>query len=451
MAGGAFLGRPEDEAFLRSAHGDWAIGPDPDVGLFTGAFSSVYGGVKHGLDVAGAFAADTLTDPIKAVAPNFVDDWLDGQRREVHQNLADSRADPRSIGTIGQAVHALGTVATEGAIGAVVGGVAGPLGAKAGAVSAIGALSAYDKYDELIMAGVDDSTAMKVAGVTGAVMGVGAMLPAFLGSTLSKQVASGIGLNVGLGFAERGGSSAILEDAGYKDMADHYKMLDGSAIAVDAILGAFFPLGARVLNRVSLREVDTAMDANRTVSDQLRDPGLQTKPENIDAKAAADVEIARQLVEENRTPDAIEVPRGVMDETVPNPAILNITESAARAVDDLITSEGGASLKDIDSVFTRIADVYGRRDAAVREQQAAPKEQPVASEKMDDETIIENASDRAVTETIEKDPLRQVLDDEGQVRNAKDFVEEAKRNLEDQQKEASLYKVAIACAIGVGE
>lgn len=451
MAGGAFLGRPEDEAFLRSSYGSWSNGPDPDVGLFTGAFISTYGGVKHGLDVAGAFAADTLTDPLKKIAPDFVDDWLDEQRREVHQNLVDSRADPRSIGVVGQAIHALGTVATEGTVGAVIGGVAGPLGAKAGAVTAIGAMSAYDKYDELVMAGVDDSTAMKVAGVTGAVMSAGALLPAFLGSTLSKQVASGIGLNVGLGFAERGGSSAILEDAGYKDMAEHYKMLDGSAIAVDAVLGAFFPLGARVINKVSLREVDTAMDANRTVSEQLRDPGLQTKPENIDAKAAADAEVARQLVEEGRTPDNIDIPARVMDETVPNPAVLDLTERAAKAVDDLITSEGGASLIEIDNLFNKIKDVYSRRESVVTKQNEVKRDQTVAAEKMNDEAVIEDASDRVVAETLEKDPLLQVLDDDGRERNASEFIEEARMVLEDQQKEASLYKVAIACAIGVGE
>jgi hypothetical protein len=463
MAGGVFLGRPNDEALTRSVYGEWAAGPDPDAGLFSGAFTAPFIGMKHGLDVAAAVTSDYLTEPLKEITPDFMDDWLDGQRREAHRNMVESRSDPKSMGAIGQALHAIGSVGVEGALGAVPGAfvgvaTAGPagaaVGAKTGAVTSIGALSAYDKYEELRLQGVDDSTAAKVAGITGSVMGVGAMLPAFMGQTLTKQIASGVGINVGLGFVERGGSAEVLKGAGYTEMAEHYQMLDGTAVLIDAALGAFFPLGGRVISRMSSRGVDVAMDANRTVNDQLRDPGLQTTPEGIDAKAAADAEVSRQIMEEGRTPDAIEVPPGVMDDTVPSPAIGELTARAARVMDELTVSEGGAPMAITESIFHTIKEAHRHTDDAVRkhEPQAkrVPDEQRVPPEKMDDQAIIDESMEQSVNKIVEEDPLRTVIDDEGRERAAGEFVAEAKKVLEDQHKEAALYKVAISCAIGVG-
>ena len=175
-----------------------------EAGLFEGALTAPAIGVKHGLDVAASALAEAATPILKEITPDSMASWWDEQRRLAAESMKETRTDPRTVGAVGQIGHALGSVLTMGTIGA-------PLGI-AGSVAAIGGLSGYDKYAELIDQGVDETTAAKVAGITGTVMGVGAALPPFLGGTIAKQIASGIGINVGLGFAERGGSAAILED-----------------------------------------------------------------------------------------------------------------------------------------------------------------------------------------------------------------------------------------------
>jgi len=419
---------------------------EEEPGFFDGSLASPVVGLKHGLDVAASALSDVGTPILKEITPDSMASWWDEQRRMTHQSMKDTRTDPRTTGTLGQLGHAVGSIVSMGAIGGLT---AGPVGA----VGAIGSLSGYDKYNELRDQGVDAGTAAQVGGITGTVMGVGAALPAFLGGTLTKQIASGVGINVGLGIAERGGSAAVLEDQ-YPEIAQHYQMLDGTALAIDAVLGAAFPLGARALRAYdpTTAHVDDALAANRTVQEQTRDPALQTTLDGIERQRMAADEVTRQIVEEGRPLSDIEIPSRLMDDTVPNNHIGEITAQAARAIDELMVQEGGAGLRNVEADIAAVAAAFKSADDAVMpapkplEDGAAPKTPPP-----DAEVTPDQFTRSAAQEILNADPNMKAILEDGKEVNARQMIDEAEVKYQQEKREASLFKVAIACAIGVGE
>jgi hypothetical protein len=52
---------------------------------------------------------------------------------------------------------------------------------------------------------------------------------------------------------------------------------------------------------------------------------------------------------------------------------------------------------------------------------------------------------------IESDPTMTVMDENGNAVVAKDLLDQAETKFQQETKEADLFKVAVACAIGVGE
>lgn len=331
--------------------------PDPrEAGVFEGALTSPFVGVKHAWDIGAAGLADAVMPTLEKYTPEAASDWLKEQRAVAYNSMKETRADPMNMGVVAQVGHALGSVLTMGLAGGLI---AGP----AGAAGAIGGGSMYDKYKELRDQNVDRETALDVAGVTGAVMAVSSALPAFMGKTITTQVLSGIGMNVPLGMVERGGSSELLENAGYAEMAKHYKAMDGAAIAVDMVLGAAFPLGMRALRRnVPLAEMDSAMDANRTIANDNVHPALPGTLEDAAAVKAAEDSFARQLLEEGKTLEEIIVPSKVYENSVENPAVAKAAAEQVTAFNDLAAKEGYAPLNkmesDVDSMGRAYADSY---------------------------------------------------------------------------------------------
>jgi hypothetical protein len=57
---------------------------------------------------------------------------------------------------------------------------------------------------------------------------------------LLQQIGYGVGTNVPLGIASRALTHKVLEDAGYRDMAEQYKALDESGLMTDVVLGTAF-------------------------------------------------------------------------------------------------------------------------------------------------------------------------------------------------------------------
>ena len=418
--------------------------PVDETSMFAGSLMALPQGVKHGWDVAASTMANASMPVLEKVTPDSMTAWLEDQRRVANESMKATRTDPRTMGTVGQLIHGVSSILTMGVAGAPLGPV--------GAAGAIGGLSMFDKSTELIEQGVDLQTAQKVGAVTGTVMGVGAALPPFIGGTLTKQIASGIGINVGLGMTERAASGEILEDK-YAGIAQHYKALDGMAIAIDAVLGAAFPIGARLIKRPSVAQIDDAQDANRVVAEQSRDPALQATLEGIERHREIADDVTRQILEENRPLGDIEIPANAMDDVVPNEQFGQAASIAAKAIDDLMIQESGTGVGKAEADISTLAKA------------AAPSPDTfmlTGSNRAADvgaaagQTSIFDASPDQFTKQaargiIESDPTMTVMDENGNSVAAKDLLDQAETKFQQETKEADLFKVAVACAIGVGE
>ena len=416
--------------------------PVEEAGMFAGSLMALPQGVKHGWDVAASAMANAAMPILSKVTSESMTEWLDGQRKVANESMKATRTDPRTMGTVGQLIHGVSSVLTEGAIGAALGPI--------GAAGAIGGLSMFDKATELMEQGVDLGTAQKVGAVTGTVMGVGAALPPFMGGTLAKQIASGIGINVGLGTVERAGSAAILEDK-YAGIAQHYNAMDGTAMAIDAVLGAAFPLGARMLRKPTVAQIDDAQAANRVVAEQSRDPALQATLEGIDRKSAVDMEVTRQIMEEGRPLGDIEIPANVMDDTVPNRAVGEAAAAAAKAIDDLMVQESGRGVGAVEDDIAAMARAFNpeRVEPEVKTPDADKTTPPPPD--IESEVSPDQFTKQAAQNIIDTDPNLKVVDENGKEMAAPDLLEQAEVKFKQEKQEASLFKVAVACAIGVGE
>lgn len=435
--------------------------PVEETSMFAGSLMALPQGVKHGWDVAASAMANAAMPVLEKVTPDSMTEWLDEQRKVANDSMKATRTDPRTMGTVGQLVHGVSSVLTMGVAGAAM----GPLGV----AGAIGGLSMFDKATELMDQGVDLATAQKVGAVTGTVMGVGAALPPFVGGTLTKQIASGIGINVGLGVAERTASGAILEDK-YAGIAQHYKAIDGTAMAIDAVLGAAFPIGAKMLRRPTVAQIDDALDANRVVAEQSRDPALQATLEGLERHRAVADDVTRQLLEENRPLGDIEIPANAMDDVVMNEQFGHTAAIAAKAIDDLMVQESGVGVGAVEADIAMLTRAFGKgaddavqvRGAAevdVRKQAGdgekvaegnAPKE-TTGTRKAEEEVTPDQFTKQAARGIVESDPNLKVSNEDGQVVAAKEMLDQAETRFQQEKKEADLYKVAVACAIGVGE
>jgi hypothetical protein len=58
---------------------------------------------------------------------------------------------------------------------------------------------------------------------------------------------------------------------------------------------------------------------------------------------------------------------------------------------------------------------------------------------------------QAAQSIIDADPNLKVVDENGNAMAAKDLLDQAETRFQQDVKEADLFKVAVACAIGVGE
>lgn len=215
--------------------------------------------------------------------------------------------DPAVTGFLGKLVQPVTTTLATALPAATVGG---PLAAAAFA----GTSEGVAQTTELEAEGVDKSTARKVGLVTGITTGAGLVAPAAIGTTLPVKVASGAAMNTAIGAGQRGLTGKLLRDNGYSDMADQYKVLDGTAILTDSILGgAFGVLHGPPEHLPSTR--DTGLAANNIHQLEIESaPGIPTdiatRNSHIGAMDAATrqlynnepVEISKHIQEANFLP-----------------------------------------------------------------------------------------------------------------------------------------------------
>lgn len=180
--------------------------------------------------------------------------------RDTAEAVEQLRPDPRAVGLAGQLLSGAAEILPR-TVAAYV--AAGPAGVVAGPLAG-GVPSGYAAKRSAMAKGVDESTATGVGLIEGATTTVGIGMP---GARLVKSVAGDLAAvgaaNVGLGVAQRGATAELLERNGYAAQAAQYRAFDGSAMAIDAVMGVAF--GA--LGRAG--DIRSAMSRSRPTAEQV--------------------------------------------------------------------------------------------------------------------------------------------------------------------------------------
>ncbi|WPE28056.1 hypothetical protein PshuTeo1_37910 [Pseudomonas hunanensis] len=250
-------------------------------GVFTGALGTIGPGLLRGAIEAGRTVQTTALQLGSAAIesdlsigagyfPEFEDgqtqaqqEFGESQARSIGEETAKSvmalRPDPTEVGVVGQILGEAAAILPRTVAGAVA---AGPVGA----ALAAGAPAGYSGKQVAMAEGIDEDTASLKGLIDAGTVGIGAILPAarFVGPVLG-DAAIAVGANVGLGMAGRGATAAILESGGYTTQAAQYRVMDGTALATDAILGAaFFGIGRAGMRKPTTDQVDAALTERTT-------------------------------------------------------------------------------------------------------------------------------------------------------------------------------------------
>ncbi|HAW0704372.1 TPA: hypothetical protein JLJ93_000129 [Escherichia coli] len=219
--------------------------------FFQGSISAPVRGVAEGTiglaQSAVGFSKRLISDPAFTadVAPTVnifrvmfpdADKTLNDTYDTIGKQLQDARGyvkpDAGSQGTAAEVLYGLGQFVP--AIGATI--VGGPTVGAATAFS-----STYEQsYQDFKGKGVDELTARNLAAQQSTFNAAGMALPAAVGTTLATRIASGVAINTGFGGLNRYSVGETLEEKGYTEMAKQYRVFDGQAMLVDAVLGGAF-------------------------------------------------------------------------------------------------------------------------------------------------------------------------------------------------------------------
>lgn len=224
---------------------------DFDPTFFQGSIAAPVRGVAEGTiglaQSAVGFSKRLISDPAFTadVAPTVnvfrvmfpdadksLNDTYDTVGKQLQSARGYVKPDAGSQGTAAEVLYGLGQFAP--AIAATI--VGGPTVGAATAFS-----SSYEQsYQDFRSKGVDEATARNLAAQQSSFNAAGMALPAAIGTTLATRIASGVAINTGFGGLNRYSVGDTLEEQGYSDMAKQYRVFDGQAMLVDAVLGATF-------------------------------------------------------------------------------------------------------------------------------------------------------------------------------------------------------------------
>ncbi|WP_409247774.1 hypothetical protein [Enterobacter hormaechei] len=280
--------------------------------FFQGSISAPVRGVAEGTlglaQSAVGFSKRLISDPAFTadVAPTVnifrvmfpdADKTLNETYDTIGKQLQDARGyvkpDAGSQGTAAEVLYGLGQFVP--AIGATI--VGGPTVGAATAFS-----STYEQsYQDFKGKGVDESTARNLATQQSLFNAAGMALPAAVGTTLATRIASGVAINTGFGGLNRYSVGETLEEKGYTEMAKQYRVFDGQAMLVDAVLGGAFGGGHHLAARnadvppppdseapIPAAEVQSAPDATAeasTLTESASVTDAPGAPARSDAKA----------------------------------------------------------------------------------------------------------------------------------------------------------------------
>lgn len=258
-----------------------------EVGIFDGAISSPFRGMAIGLNKVGdAISApidavvDRVSYSLKDVSTNeFIEPYEEfkAKREKARDNLvygtiADLE-DRENTGIVGNIGVGVGDYLWRGALGVATSGTLG-------AATLTGGSTGNYVYTDLTRKGVDENTALKVAGVNAVGDAVGTALPisyGFKGSgglvaDATLSVGGATGLNTGMQYA----SEQLLKSKGYDKQAKQYEVT-GESVATDLLINSLMFGGARYLGSRQ-NQLDQDVDAE---INQLNADDIETRNDQI--------------------------------------------------------------------------------------------------------------------------------------------------------------------------
>lgn len=251
-----------------------------EVGIFDGAISSPFRGMAIGLNKVGdAISApidavvDRVSYSLKDVSTNeFIEPYEEfkAKREKARDNLvygtiADLE-DKDNTGIVGNIGVGIGDYLWRGTLGVATSGTLG-------AATLTGGSTGNYVYTDLTRKGVDENTALKVAGVNAVGDAIGTALPIGYGfkgtgglvADAALSVGGATGLNTGMQYA----SEQLLKSNGYDKQAKQYEVT-GESVATDLLINSLMFGGARYLgSRQNQLDQDVDAEINQLNSDDF--------------------------------------------------------------------------------------------------------------------------------------------------------------------------------------
>ena len=445
---------PSEEDYNKSAY-KYRAPEEP--GFFDRAGIEMARGVAQGVTAAVGIGAEVMQTeayqtavqaiPLGYAAWNLTGkpaaDYLASKKEALKQTTLELRPSPYTTGTAGQFLHGISSVLTEGLIGGLI---AGPVGAAA----VIGGSEGYKTTADIEKETGSLETAKAAGYISGAVNFAGALLPPFMGKSITNQVLSGMGINVALGGIERKSIQTVLESEGYDKVAQHYNVLDANAVAADLVLGALFPLGARALNRLNraptLAEADAAIEATRARQEATRDADLQTNFAQMDAKSKALAEADIEMFVEGK--NIFDIKPHEAEGVIPNPEFGAAIKMGDEAIVRHLESELGVKLGEVAEAGRRQVEIETEINQRLAD---AAKVAEDVNMQMEGDITTDSFTTAAARSIAEAYPDSKVRTADGRELTAKEVLQEATVMRENAAKDVSLYQAAISCALSLGQ
>lgn len=331
---------------------------DPETmkpGWFAGMWKTPVTGLASSFNDAALLLGDTATPVARTVARPVdqlfgtkVEDWLLREQQKAVDNIKDWAPDPRTTGIASQAVHGIFNIVPQ---------------VLAGGPEVAAALQGYKGFRGGMAEGLDPGTAFGKGAIDGVSTWVGLKIPMTLAPGLGSatNVAAGAVANVPVGMVSRGVTGEWLRARGYPEMADQYKVLDESAIAMDLIMGGGFgamahygPKGLaayktwREQNEGKLlpTDRDTALYLNNVLHAELDTaPGIPADP----AARAAHNEALTKALEDLLAGRDVTAPESVTRANfVENPSAFATREEVRAAVEQHLGPEWATMLDELE-------------------------------------------------------------------------------------------------------
>ncbi|WP_334420867.1 transglycosylase SLT domain-containing protein [Acinetobacter soli] len=231
-------------------------------------FAKIGDVVAKPFDLAGdavSYAVDSITQD--EIAP-FSEYRAKAQKQRddlVYQTI-EALEDKNNTGAVGRFLYGAGDYLFRGGVGAAAGGVGG-------AAILTGGTTGNYVYNDLTRKGVDDGTALQVAGVNAVGDAVATALPLSYGyrgaGGLARDFFASVGGATALSTGMQFTSGEVLKSEGYSDQAKQYEVT-GETIATDIVLNALMFGGARWLgNRQAKLDQAVDIEINQLNADQL--------------------------------------------------------------------------------------------------------------------------------------------------------------------------------------